>query len=129
MKKIVSLFVSFCMLSHAASAECDFSIGITPGPNHTYVYSESCHIKVGELVQSNKTKDAQIADLSKAIELKDLAITKADQRTQLWMDTSYKLEDRVTKIDELRGKNEMLYYGLGILTVFAAGYIVKAAYR
>jgi hypothetical protein len=129
MRKVVSLIVGICLLSQAAFADCDFSKGITPGPNKTFVYSEECHLKVGQLIQDNATKDAQIADLGKAIELKDLALTKSDARATLWMDRSQKLEDRVLKIDELQSKNNLLYYGLGILTVFAAGYLVRAAYH
>lgn len=128
MRNIVSLIAVF-LFSQVALAECDFSKGITPGPNKTYTYSEECHLKVGQLVQSNETKDRQIADLSKAIELKDLAITKADARADLWMGTSDKLMDRVNKIDELQSKNNMLYYGLGILTVIAAAYVVNATHH
>lgn len=122
MKSIVSILLAVCIFSNAALADCDFSTGITPGPNKTFIYSEECHKKVGQMAQDLKTKDAQIADLNKAITLKDLALTKADERTQLWMDTSDKLQDRVTKIDEVYKKNEWLYFGLGVLTTFAAGY-------
>ncbi len=120
MKKVISSLLLLCVLSNVAMADCDFSSGITPGPNKTFIYSEECHQQVGKLVQSNKTKDLQIADLNKAIELKDLALVKADERIQLWMTTTQKLEDRMTTIDDLRGKNYWMYYGLGIATGFVA---------
>lgn len=120
MKKIASFILMLCFASNLAFAECDFSTGITPLGDGTFKYSGECHRKVGQLQQENKTKDAQLADLTKAIELKDLAISKADQRTQLWMDTSYKLEDRLNKIDELRSKNEVLYFALGVVFTGAA---------
>jgi hypothetical protein len=117
------------MLSNIAYADCDFSKGITPGPNKTFIYTEECHLAVGKLKQDNDTYKLQIADLTKAISLKDLALTKSDERTQLWMDTSSKLEDRVTKIDEMTKHNEWLYFGLGVLTTFAAGYAIARGVR
>lgn len=129
MKKIVSSLLLFCLLSNAALADCDFSKGITPGPNHTFIYTEECHQAVGKLVQDNAALTLQVGDLTKAISLKDLALTKADERTQLWMNTSDKLIDRVDKIDETVKHNEWLYFGLGVLTTFAAGYIVSRTIR
>jgi len=123
MKKVIASVLIFSCLSSAAYADCDFSKGITPGPNHTFIYSEECHQKVGQLIQDNATKDKQIADYVQAINLKDLAITKADSRTQLWMDTSDKLTDRLTKVDELQKKNDWLYFGLGVLSTVAVGFM------
>lgn len=125
MKKFISILLLTCFLSNTALAECDFSKGITPGPNKTFIYTEECHLKVGTMVQDIQTKDQQIDDLNKAITLKDLAITKSDERVNLWMDTSLKLEDRVNKIDSLQSQNQWLMFGLGALTVIGAGLIVK----
>lgn len=123
MNKVISSLLLICFMSNAALADCDWSK--IEKKEKTYVYSEELHLCVGQLVQSNKTKDTQIADLTKAIQLKDLAIQKADERVALWMDTSFKMEDRLNKIDSLRSSNNTLYYGLGIATailaVWAAG--------
>ena len=129
MKKLVSSLVLFCLLSNAALADCDFSKGVTPGPNNTFVYSQECHETVGKLVRNNKALTLQIGDLTQAISLKDLALSKADERTQLWMTTSDQLVDRVNKIDATEKHNEWLYFGLGVLTTFAAGYIAAQAVR
>jgi hypothetical protein len=129
MKEIISSILVFCMLSNIAMADCDFSKGITPGPNHTFIYTEECHLEVGKIKQQNNTLTAQLGDLTKAIELKDLALTKADTRTQLWIDTNDKMSDRLTKIDETYKHNEWLYFGLGVLTTFAAGYIAAQAIK
>ena len=124
MKKIISSLL-LLIISTNAFADCDFSKGITVGPNDTYIYNKECHIKVGQLVQDNKIKDSQISDLNQAIQLKDLALTKSDERVQLWMNTSYKLEDRLTSINSLEKKNEVVYFILGIavtsLAVWGAG--------
>lgn len=131
MKKIVSSLLLFFLFSNTAFADCDFSTGIRPGPagTHEYIYSEECHQAVGKLVQDNKALTLQVGDLTKAISLKDLALTKADDRTQLWMNTSDKLIDRVDKIDQVEKHNEWLYFGLGVLTTFAAGYVAAQAFR
>jgi len=122
MKKLVSLLLLTCFLSNAAMADCDFSTGITPGPNNTFIYTEECHLAVGKMKEDNAALTLEIGDLNKAIQLKDLALVKADQRTQLWMTTSDQLTDRITKIDDVAKHNEWMYFGLGVVTTFLAGY-------
>lgn len=112
MKKLLSLIL---IISNISYAECDFSTGIKK-VDDGYLYTTECHLKVGSLVKDNKNKDESIGQLNKAIDLKDLALTKADQRVQLWTDTSEKLETRVNTISELQNKNYFLYFGLGIVT-------------
>lgn len=121
MNKSVAIVVLFSLVGNYALADCDFSKGVVAEADGSRLYSKECHIKVGQLVQDNQTKDKQIDDLNKAITLKDLAITKSDQRTQVWMDTSLKLEDNIQKIDSLKKSNEWIYFGLGVLSTFAAG--------
>ena len=120
--------VTSLLISSAANAKCDFSTGITPGQGKTYVYSEECHQQVGSLVEQNKVKDQQIADYTKAISLKDLALKEADGRAQKWNDTSTKLEDRLQKVDSLEKKNDWMYFGLGVLTTFFAGWAAAKFY-
>ena len=125
MKIVAVSLLLLSFISQSALGDCDWSKGITPGPNNTYVYSEACHLEVGKLVQAVKTKDAQIADLTKAISLKDLAIDYSDKRIQLWQDTNFKLEDRLSKIDSLERTNSWLYFGLGAITVLGAGFMAS----
>lgn len=127
--KAISLLILSCLFSNLAIADCDWSTGITTGPNHTFIYSDACHLAVGVLVQSNKTKDAQIADLSQAISLKDLALSKADSRIQLWTDTTYKLQDRLTTVSQMESHNEWLMFALGSLATIGAGYAASQIYR
>lgn len=129
MKKLISTVLLFCFMSNVSFADCDFSKGITPGPNDTFIYSGECHRKVGSLLQDNAAKDKTIGELNQVITLKDLAIQKADQRTQLWMDTSFKMEDRLNEVDSIYKKNEWLYFALGIVVtgaaVYGAGQLVR----
>lgn len=120
MKNIICLIL-ICFLSKTALADCDWT-QIKKNTDNTYTYTENLHICVGHLVQSNKTLTAQNEDLTKAIQLKDLALTKSDERVQLWMDTSNKLEDRVTKIDQLYKSNEFMYFTGGVLSAVLVGF-------
>jgi hypothetical protein len=122
MKKFVAILLAMSLFSNVALAECDFSTGISRNDNGTYTYSKECHIKVGEMKYDLGVKDLQIEKLNKALDLKDLAITKADQRADMWMNTTYKLEDRINTIDQMRSNNQWIAFGLGALTMFAAAY-------
>jgi len=112
MKKLIALILLFSL---NAQANCDWSKGITPGPNKTFIYSEECHQEVGKLVQANK-------DLQKAIQLKDLAIQQSDTRVALWEKTADNEQDRLIKMDSEEKHNEILYFALGVATTFLAGY-------
>lgn len=122
MKKIITNLFLFLFLCNTCLADCDWSKGISPGLNNTYVYTEECHLEVGKLVQDAKIKDQQIKDLNKAIELKDLAIKLSDDRATLWSHTSTTLENRLQKVDSLEKSNEWLYFGMGVVSTFLASY-------
>jgi len=123
MKDAFISFIILFLVSDMAWADCDWNTGITPGPNHTYVYSEDCHLAVGNLVQSNKTQTKQITDLTKAIQLKDLALTAADSRTILWQNASDKELNSLNTIQSDQKRSDWLYFGLGAITVLGAGYM------
>ena len=129
MKKIISSILLLCFISNVAYGDCDFGKDIIPGPNHTWIYTDECHLQVGKMRNNNKALTLQVGDLTNAIQLKDLALTKSDARTTLWMNTSDQLTDRLNKIQEVEKHNEWLYFGLGVLTTFAAGYIAAQAIR
>jgi hypothetical protein len=129
MKKLTSVILAVSLFSNVALAECDFRTGIKPNGDGSFTYSGACHRKVGEIKQDLEIANSQVSDYKRAIELKDLAIIKADQRAQMWMDTSFKLEEKMSKIDDLRSKNNLLYFGLGVVVtgfaVWGAGQLVK----
>lgn len=126
--KYLTLLVIFSLLSNLAKADCDWS-KIKKNSDNTYTYSEELHLCVGSLVQDNKVKTQKIADLTKAISLKDLAIQASDTRANLWMDTSSKLEDRLQKVDSLSSKNSILYFGMGVATTFLAAWAAARLVR
>jgi|ERR1035437_442502 hypothetical protein len=125
MKYIIALLL-MCFTSQLALADCNWATGITPGPNKTFIYSEACHLKVGELNQSNKTKDVQIKDLLTAIDLKNLAIKWSDDRTILWQKSALDEQERLTKMESSQSTSGWLFFGLGALTVIGAGYMASS---
>ena len=128
MKKITAVLLLTCLFSNMCFADCDWSTGITPGPNKTFIYSESCHLAVGKLVQTNKTQAAQIQDYEKAITLKDLAISYSDQRVALWQKSSDDELQRLNSIEAQQSHSDLLYFGLGVIftaiSVYGASKVV-----
>lgn len=97
-------------------ADCDFSTGIEKLPDGRFAYSSECHKKVGKLVADAKDRDEQVTQ--KDIQIKDLGVQLNihKERAQNWMDTSLKLEDRVTQMEAMKSTNNWLHFGLGVLT-------------
>jgi hypothetical protein len=120
MKYLVNLIVLFSLLSNLAFADCDYS-KIVKNLDGTYTYSKELHLCVGNMKQDLEVAQMQLSDLNKALELKDLALTKSDQRVTLWSNTSSDLESRLTKIDSEQKHNDFLYFGLGILSAVGVG--------
>jgi len=127
-QKIIASLMLTSFISAQALADCDFSKGIQPGPNKTFIYSEACHLTVGTLVEQNKTYGLQLVDLNKALALdtqaiadKNKALDDSDKRVVLWQTTSLKMEDSLQKYDSLRSQNQWLWFLLGVLVTSAAG--------
>jgi len=125
MKKMVSLLMLLTFIPSIALADtskCDWT-QIKNNGDGTYTYSKALYLCTGQLVLDNKTQATQITDLTKAIQLKDLALQNSDARVALWMNTSQQMEERIQKIDSLEKKNDFLYFGLGALAVIGAGFM------
>lgn len=129
MKKLIATVLVAITLSNVAMADCDFKTGVEKLPDGRFAYSSECHIKVGEMKRDNGLLTTQVADYQKVIELKDLALTKANERADLWMNASFKLQDRMNAVDELKSKNQLLTFFAGVavtgLAVWGAGQLVK----
>jgi len=115
------------LCSSFAFAECDFST-ITES-NGKYIYSTECHKKVGKLVKDKADRAKQVEKLNKSIEVKDLVIDKQEQRIQLWMGTTEKLENRVNSIDRWKGANQWLYFGLGVVATSLSIWLASEAIK
>lgn len=120
MKKLISLALAVSMfMSTTALAECKWTEGVKKVENG-YLYTEECHGRVGIIVKDNDDLKVEVNNLLKTIELKDLVIAKADERTILWRNESYEQFDRLQKQSELDHKNELLWFALGIVVTGAA---------
>lgn len=129
MKKLIAMAMIVLSLSNVALADCDFSTGISKNQDGSYTYTKDCHIKVGEMRRDLDAANVQIVEYKKVIELKDLALVKANERADLWMNTSFKLQDRMNVIDEMKSKNQWLMFGLGVLTTGVAAYALNQTLR
>ena len=127
MKKLITCILLF-VSSANAFANCDWST-IKKLPDGGYEYSPALNLCVGNLVQDNKTKDLQIADLTKAITLKDLALKASDDRVLLWSKTAGDEMDRLNKISQDQKHSDWLYFGLGVATTFLAAYSASKLIR
>ena len=127
--KLLNLVMATILFfSSSVFAECDYS-KVVSNTDGTYTYSKELHICVGRMKQDLLISQEKVDSLNKAIDFKNLALDASQKRTDLWMDTSFRLEDRLTKIQQLEKSNNWIYFGLGILTVFAVGYTVSQTYK
>lgn len=121
-KKLLSIFTVISLISSVSFADCDFSTGITKTDHNTYEYSKDCHIAVGQMKVDLGVAKQQLVDYKAALDLKDTALDKATQRANMWMDTSFKLEDRNQSIENAVKTNQWLYFGLGVVVTGFAVY-------
>ena len=114
---VLMLISSLCF----AKFDCSRNNGIKKVQGG-YLYDARCHALVGVVVKENELQKEQITELKRTIELKDLALTKSDQRAAMWQATAFKLEDRIYTLDRIKTYNSTIYFILGILTTSAAIY-------
>jgi hypothetical protein len=121
------LSLVFC--TQNAIAACDFSKDIKENLDGSYTYTRDCHIEVGKRVKKLVLLEEQVVELEKTIELKDLALSKQKERADLWMNTSVQVTDKLRSYDSVVGKENTLYFVLGVgvtvLSVWAAGQLVR----
>jgi len=119
-------------------AACDWNKDIIK-TEKGYIYPAKCHDEVGKTYKTNilrekeiKQLKGQIVDLesskkklSKSIELKDLALVKADTMSMRWREESYNQHERLLRQQKLSRTNNWLYFLGGFaaasLSVYAAG--------
>jgi len=86
------------------------------------LYTKECNLEIGRLVKTEKDRKQQIDGFKKIIELKDIAIDTSNKRTTLWKETTYKVEDRLIKLDKSSETIKWLYFGLGMVAMTGAVY-------
>lgn len=113
-------------LSSQAFAVCD-STDIKKNDDGSYNYGKDCHIEVGHVFKELEIRKQQIGEMKEALILKDSLTVKLEQRNQLWMDTSFKLNDKIQSYEKYRNDNQWITFGAGILTAVLAGWMVGQA--
>ena len=114
-----------------ANAACNWKTDIVrQGSN--YLFSKECYKAVGdmkvqvkELQAANTERKVQVKKQYEAIQMKDLALDKADQRLMSWRSEAYNQHERLLKQQKLAKFNDWLYFSSGValtvLSVWGAG--------
>jgi Tfp pilus assembly protein PilO len=123
--KILSLILVLSMLSgNALAANCDYANDIKK-VDGGYLYTSGCHIEVGKKVKGYSILAQQVVELEKTITLKDLALSKSDERANMWMDKSVSMAEKVNAYESARSADAYKNVALGVLgtalAVWAAG--------
>lgn len=117
------LIILICTLQIANPLwACEFSQDIQRNEDGTYTYTRDCHVEVGKKLDELDIRLLQIEDLKSSLDLKDMALDKAEDRIELWRDTSFKLEDRVNKIEQYKSEQQWWWFALGVVVTGAAVY-------
>lgn len=113
----------------AAEASCDYDKDIVENADGTFTYSAECHMEFGKTLDERDALLEELAALNETIEFKDEAIARLEERNQLWMETSDKLQDRVNAMETVTTWNKTGHFLLGVgatvLSVWAAGQLAK----
>lgn len=123
--KISCLVISMSLISNMAFASCNWSEDVKKNQDGSFSYSRGCHLEVGASLEELDLRRRQVEELKKSVELKDLAISYSEQRTQLWIDSSTKMNERLNQYEAARANAGWVYFGVGVavtvLSVWAAG--------
>lgn len=110
-------------------ASCDFSKDVTQNEDGSYRYSKGCHQEVGRLSNKSYLLGERVKELELQNGLKDIMINKYEERTQLWMQTSVNLNDKLQSYERFSSSDRWISFGLGVavtaLSVYAASQLVK----
>ena len=90
-----------------------------------YAYPVDCHIDYGRLRKAEPLYKKQVKELKKSIEIKDLALKYSNERVENWKKTTYKLEDKLLKLEKNNDRMKWVYFGLGIIVMSGAVYTAK----
>lgn len=123
MQRLISMFIIF-LLVNSVFADCNWQTDVVQ-EGDKFIYTASCHNKVGLMVDDLKDYELQVTELRKTIEYKDLVIQKADERIDLWREQTYNQHDRLQKAYNWQATENKWYFisgfAVAILSVWASG--------
>ena len=126
-KSKVFLLVNLLALQIAFA--CDFSKGVTENPDGTFKYTRECHIEAGKKIKGYGILEEKNFELEKQVSLKDMIITKHEERTAMWMDTSLKLNDKLQTYDRLATSDRWTSFAIGFGAALLSIYVSDQALR
>jgi succinylglutamate desuccinylase len=107
--------------AQAETGICNPKIDITQNINTgNFIYSEACHIEFGKLRMIEKERQSQIDHLKQSLSLKDLALDFSNKRIENWQEATYRVEDRLLKMEQNSQKINWVYFGLGVIVMGGA---------
>jgi hypothetical protein len=112
------------LTSQPALASCNPK-DIKEQSNGTYVYPVDCHVDYGRLRQNEEARKKQVEHLKESIKLKDLALDYSNRRIETWQNATYKMEDRLIRLEKNNDRMKWVYFGLGIIVMSGAVYTAK----
>lgn len=119
------IITSFLLFNSALAFDCKRGEGITKVAGG-FLYSEECHIKVGQVVESEALAKQEIVALREAITLKDLAFNQQTDRVNMWKSAALDLEKTILVRQKFNKYENWLFMGLGILVSGVAVYGASA---
>ena len=122
-RMILCIVMMVSLVSQSALADCNPRTDIKESQrNLKYEYSLECHVDYGRLRKAEPLYKKQASELRKSIKMKDLALKYSNERTENWKKTTYKLEDKILKLEKNHDRMKWVYFGLGIIVTGAAVY-------
>lgn len=107
------------MVNQSVFASCNPK-DIKEQTNGTFIYPADCHVDYGRLRQNEEARKKQVEHLKESIKLKDLALDYSNRRIETWQNATYKVEDRLIKLERNNNKLNWFYFGLGIAVMGGA---------
>ena len=109
------------MSTQIQAGSCNPKVDIVQNPSTgNFIYSEDCHIEFGKLRMIEKERQTQIDHLQESLRLKDLALDFSNKRIENWQQATYKVEDRLLKMEQNSEKINWIYFGLGVIVMGGA---------
>jgi len=94
-----------------------------------YLYPVECHLAAGKAFSDVSSMTKEIEAMKKAITLQDLALSTANKRADMWMETSLKTQEALASYEKYRDFDGWVKFGLGFgvafLSVIAASQLKK----
>lgn len=90
-----------------------------------FVYSRGCHIKVGKLVKTEPLQREQVKKLKESITFKDLAITQADAKSNLWQKEAEKQLSHLQKYEKNARMERIIWFTAGVASILVGSWAIN----